>query len=249
MKTFVRWVQRSYRAAGASRWWNVDLGFTFAGHAYELFVGGHNCGWPPARMTERCVELALAHRWLSGIDRERLLEVGAVTPYYWPYRVPHVLDPFDPHPLVTLRTSILAVDMTARPVLSISTFEHIGRGDYGLEKDPGLVIEALEKVFSQSRRFLLTVPRGFNSTLDAYLIQLPAHSEDIRLGHLVRSEAGNDWREEIDPEKASLPYGRDNVRSDRSWANSVAVISRGPLGPGNDPDAEAGPSALDNAQT
>jgi hypothetical protein len=211
-------------------WWKADREFEFAGRKYQVYVSGHNCGWPPSRMTERSVELAIADCWLQDVDRVSLIEVGAVTPYYWPHRVPNVVDPYDPHPLVTIRESILDIDLSARPVLSISTFEHIGRGDYGLPQDPQLVLRSLEKLFAESPRFLVTVPRGFNATLDEYLLRLSPVQVDVQLHHLVRHSSGNDWRQEEDASKASLPYGFGKVRGGRAWANSVAIILRGPLG-------------------
>ncbi len=102
-------------------WWESQPTFEFAGKVFKLFVSNHNCGWPPARMTERAVELPLADRWLESVDAARVMEIGAVTPYYWPRRVPHVVDPYDPHPLVTTKASLFDVDLSAGPVLSIST--------------------------------------------------------------------------------------------------------------------------------
>jgi hypothetical protein len=231
--SFMQWLTRRLKRSDAAdprtKWWDADYGFTFAGQGYALFVSTHNCGWPPARMTERCVELALADRWLDSVDRDRLLEIGAVTPYYWPHRVPNVVDPVDRHPLVTFPGSMFDIDLTARPVLSISTFEHIGRVDYGMEEDSGLVIKAFEKLFDQSPRFLVTVPRGFNATLDSYLLRFSPRADDIRVRHLVRSSSGNDWHQEEDQVAASLPYGFEEVRAGRAWANSVAIITRGPI--------------------
>ena len=152
-------------------WWESQPTFEFAGKVFKLFVSNHNCGWPPARMTERAVELPLADRWLESVDAARVMEIGAVTPYYWPRRVPHVVDPYDPHPLVTTRASLFDVDLSAGPVLSISTLEHIGIGDYGLPADHSLAEKAFRKVFKESQSFLITVPVGYNETLDRFLFE------------------------------------------------------------------------------
>lgn len=146
-------LQRIARKPAVVPWWESQPTFEFAGKVFKLFVSNHNCGWPPARMTERAVELALADRWLETVDATRVIEIGAVTPYYWPRRVPHVVDPYDPHPYVTTRASLFDVDLSAGPVLSISTFEHIGIGDYGLPVDRSLVVNA-----SQSVRGIPVIP-------------------------------------------------------------------------------------------
>ncbi|MGO9920715.1 MAG: hypothetical protein ACLQIB_39240 [Isosphaeraceae bacterium] len=207
-------------------WWESQPTFEFAGNVFKLFVSNHNCGWPPARMTERAVELPLADRWLETVDATRVIEIGAVTPYYWPRRVPHVVDPFDPHPLVTTRASLFDVDLSGAPVLSISTLEHVGVNDYGLTVDYALVEKAFRKVFRESLSFLITAPVGYNETMDRFLFENDLLRDGIVVRYLVRSALGNDWREETDPARARLPYLR-GAELRRSWANCVVVVSRG----------------------
>ena len=207
-------------------WWESPPTFEFAGRVFKLFVSNHNCGWPPARMTERAVELALADRWLESVDAARVMEIGAVTPYYWPRRVPCVVDPFDPHPLVTTKASLFDVDLSAGPLLSISTLEHVGISDYGFPVDHSLVEKAFRKVFQESQSFLITVPVGYNETMDNLLFESDASRDDIVVRYLVRSALGNDWREETDPTRARLPYLR-GVEKRRTWANCLVVVSRG----------------------
>lgn len=207
-------------------WWESHSTFEFAGKVFKLFVSNHNCGWPPARMTERAVELALADRWLETVDDARVIEIGAVTPYYWPRRVPHVVDPFDPHPLVTTRASLFDVDLSGGPVLSISTLEHIGVNDCCLTVDHALVEKAFRKVFRESLSFLITVPVGYNETMDRFLFENDLLRDGIVVRYLVRSALGNDWREETDPARARLPYLK-GAELRRTWANCVVVVSRG----------------------
>jgi hypothetical protein len=207
-------------------WRDSPPTFQFAGEVFKLFVSNHNCGWPPARMTERAVELPLADCWLETVDATRVIEIGAVTPYYWPRRVPCVVDPYDRHPLVTMKASLFDVDLSAGSVLSVSTFEHIGIGDYGLPVDSTLAEKAFRKVFKESQSFLITVPVGYNETLDDFLFQSDRSKDDIVVRYLARSALGNDWREEIDPARARRIYlkGGDWIRN---WANSLVVINRG----------------------
>ena len=103
------------------QWWTAAAGFDFWGRAYRCFYHVYNCGWPPY-VSERCVELALADVWLAQVPAEELVEIGAVTPYYWPGSVGRIVDPFDPHPRVTDRKSLFDLELTGSRVLSISTF-------------------------------------------------------------------------------------------------------------------------------
>ena len=86
-------------------WVNHNITFNFLGRVYKLFCHTHNCGWPPFRMTERSVELALADEWLT--TKDNVIEIGAVTPYYWPKRISNVVDPTDSHELVNIKASCL----------------------------------------------------------------------------------------------------------------------------------------------
>ena len=150
-------------------WWSFEREFTCWNQKYVHFYHSYNCGWPPYT-TERTVELALADAWLEGRDCRRVVEIGAVTPYYWPNRVMKVIDPFDPHPLVSQRCSLFDIDLRGRDVLSISTFEHIGTTDYGSGEKPNKVIAALDKLLSEGESFLVTAPLGYNRLLDQHLL-------------------------------------------------------------------------------
>ena len=187
--------------------------FTFSGRVYRYFFHYHNCGWPPERCTERTVELALADYWLGQVHPKRLCEIGAVTPYYWPRRVPKVIDPTDPHRLVTIRRSLFAVSLRSRCILSISTLEHVGTGQYGLGVDPGSVLQAIDKIVTEAELFLLTVPVGCNRLLDDFLFDRARAGERFSLRFLVRQANPLFWQEEPEPARARLPYG--------TWANSV----------------------------
>src|SRR4051812_26796604 len=112
-------------------WRDLLPEFHYRGRRYPGFVHAHNCGWPPAAMTERSVELAVANAWLDEQPGD-IIEIGAVTPYYWPGRIGRIVDPVDTHPRVTDRVSLFDMDFSGQTVLSLSTLEHVGEGDYGL---------------------------------------------------------------------------------------------------------------------
>jgi hypothetical protein len=205
-----------------AEWWQSVPSFLFNGRQYTAFCHTYNCGWPPSRMTERSVELGLTDSWLTQVDGP-VIEVGAVTPYYWPGRVSRVVDPGDDHPQVTDRTSLFDLDFAQANVLCLSTLEHIGSGEYGQPKESHGPLDALDHLTSACRSYLITVPFGWHSDIDTTIfsknLQLPAR-------YLVRSVDGNDWRE-CGPLEARVPFQETQKRSSRAWSNGLAVLSRG----------------------
>lgn len=178
-------------------------------------------------MTERSLELAIADLWLpeSGSD---VWEIGAVTPYYWPGRVRHVVDPVDKHSFVTERSSFLDRSYAGCRVLSISTFEHIGYPQYGLPADSELVAKAFVKLFGESPCFLITTPAGYNPVADAFVGDTANLPEDVVHRYFERSLIGNDWRQLPHAPSVRPPYGRPSF-SPQAWANGVSILERGGL--------------------
>jgi hypothetical protein len=198
--------------------------FVFAGRSYYYFTHHYNCGWHPASGTERTVELALADAWLTLARLSTVVEVGAVTPYYWPGRVNRVIDPADDSPMVTDRVSMLDFNLNGASVLCISTLEHVGSGEYGLQAEPRLTQRAVEKLFSEPSKFLATIPMGYNPYMDDLLFRIPIPT-DVSRSFLVRTEDGFGWREERNENASRLSYGHGTARC----ANSVAILERGGL--------------------
>lgn len=192
------------------------------GHAtFTSFAHRFNCGWPDhAWCTERTVELAIADRWLDMVRPADVTEVGAVTPYYWPRRVEDVVDPTDPHPQVNRRKSIFDISLVGRAVISISTFEHIGIGDYGLPKSDNLATSALQKLFAESSTFLVTFANRYNAALDEYVMTRADFPSDVELRLLARNPSGIGWVERPAEMKYVQPYSSGR-------GGSVVILSRG----------------------
>lgn len=170
--------------------------FNFRNLQLSLFEHSYNCGSVKGRMTERSVELSITDYWLNSIgDISGVVEIGAVTPYYWPNRVQRVIDPSDNHNLVTDKKSFFDVDLKGLTCLSISTFEHIGTSDYRLKQNTNLVIDAFNKLFEESPEFLVTVPTGYNNICDGFLTNLVIKNKDIEISCLERNTKDNDWKE------------------------------------------------------
>jgi hypothetical protein len=193
---------------------------TYNGERVPLFFHRFNCGYKSARTTERSVELALAFRWLQLISGP-VIEVGAVTPYYTDKRteltkIDRVIDPTDPHPAITDRWSLFEYDFCGKNVLSISTLEHVGMGDYGLPEED--CIAACEKLVRDSASCFVTVPLGYNPKLDAHLYS--ADWPMTTLTVVYRSSTLNDWKTTRDRSLiGKILYGP-------AWANGIVIIER-----------------------
>lgn len=194
------------------------MSFVLNGYRFPFFISAFNCGYPPARMTERSVELSIANTFLDTVPRDQVIEIGAVTPYYWPYRVRDICDPVDPHRLVNIRASIVDINLAGRIVLSISTFEHIGKADYGLEHNVSLNVRAFRKLFTECDCFLITVPGGYFPEMDKYLTSLDPAESKCTFSYLVRGRDDNNWSQVHKPKAETLTYGQ--------WADSLIILSR-----------------------
>lgn len=202
--------------------WLNDHQFQFNKLTYSYYFHRFNAGWPPERCTERIVELSVADRWLANGETEDLVEIGAVTPYYWPGRISRVVDPADSHPAVTERKSLFDMDLTGKSVLSISTIEHVGLSQYGTDEQESThdAINALKKISREASEFLITIPVGYNPTLDKYLFSDIEEDDQTQRYFLVR-DGNYQWHEVLDKNQASIPYGGPD------WANSLVVLERG----------------------
>lgn len=185
-----------------------------------LFESEHNCGFKNDRMTERGFELALARdvvgAWKSS-GEQSIIEVGAVTPYYFPGMIKDILDAYDSHELVNYKMDLLDYDFTGKNVLSISTIEHVGTGDYNLEKKEDAVF-ALNKLLKESKHCLITWPIGYNKKLDKYVLD---NLEDTYLECYYRGIFDNCWKREQDCSKIErCKY------SHMRWADMVGVIKK-----------------------
>jgi hypothetical protein len=195
--------------------------FMFGSTPIQHFISSHNVNLPPFRMTERSIELALADLYLKRYERELMVEIGATTPYYWPHRISTIIDPTDVHPLVSNKQSFLDFNLSGRPVLSISTFEHIGLPDYGLAVDEAMQHKSFSKLLNSAGDFLVTIPGGYNPKLDNLVLAL-ASQKLFRLHLWHRKQFGNDWIyiDYKNIEAAKFEYGP-------FWANTLLVLHRG----------------------
>lgn len=186
-----------------------------------LFESDYNCGFKNNRMTERCLELTLAREvidsWKDNNEESSIIEVGAVTPYYFPGLIRNVLDAYDSHELINYKMDLLDYDFTGWNVLSISTIEHVGIGDYNLEKKEDAIF-ALNKILNESKHCFITWGMGYNKELDHYVVE---NMSDTYLECYSRGKFDNCWKRETN----FLKVSKCNY-SDIGWADIVAIIRK-----------------------
>ena len=142
-----------------------------------------------AHIGERTIEVPIAKRWLDFYGKQ-IVEVGAVMPYWMqPEEVKHlVVDPYDPYDK-GLKEDAENFTFLKLNVLSISTIEHIGLTEYG---NPNSDIEkanrVLLKIITEAQNYLITLPLGYNLSLDKYTETLPT---TVRKFMLVQTRADN----------------------------------------------------------
>src|SRR5262245_3390997 len=90
------------------------------------------------------------------------------------------------------RVSLFNFDFSGANVLSISTLEHVGTGDYGVAKTESSP-DALAKLVDESATCLLTMPIGYNPILDNHLAAA-AIRPDVRVTIIWRGPKFNNWK-------------------------------------------------------
>ena len=194
----------------------TDRTFTYKGVTLDLYEHIFNDGFCDTRMTERSVELSLARNYLEKCEGE-IVEVGAVTPYYQADcfgKVKHIIDPTDRHIKVDIRKSLFDCNFEGQDVISISTLEHVGTGDFNFQEKHDAV-EAVNKILNEAKTCLITVPTGYNQMLDEWLIH-HKYDKEIRI---IKRNCNNKWNEVI-------PDDFNGIRYTKYWANGLAVIEK-----------------------
>lgn len=191
----------------------------YRGRQIPLFFHPYNCGLADTpRTTERTIELALIDDFLTR-HGDDAIELGAVSPYYFPGRIKEVVDPADKHELVSARVSLFNYEFKGRNIVSVSTIEHIGKDDYGGVSAHEDCTKALNLILGKSKSCLITFPVGYNQDLDEYVITTQ-FGPQVHVTGYFRSMLYNDWQEKHDiVHLRKYPYGP-------KWANAVIVIEK-----------------------
>lgn len=191
-----------------------ESSFIFDQKEYFLYEHSFNCGYVETRMTERSVELAIAKEYLKTCQNN-VAEIGAVTPYYfYDNKIIDIIDPTDLHNRVNIKTSMFDCDLRGRDILSISTVEHIGTQDFGMNEEK-TVVDAIEKITSEARQYLITAPLGYNKLLDDW-VKKNVKNSDIKF---LKRGMNNYW---IEMERDCF----EQIKYTPLWANGLVIIQK-----------------------
>lgn len=175
------------------------------------------------RSSERAIEIPLAIDFLSNeVKGEPVLELGCVLPYYILKADNHVVyDLMDGHP-ENIRRDIraLADDELRANVVSISTIEHIGKSDYGIEaRGDAESVVVLKRILANAKRCFITFPLGHNASLDEFALDCQ------ELGEVYLTRCPTNPEMWMPVEKESLTPA---MRTENTYlrANTICVIER-----------------------
>jgi SAM-dependent methyltransferase len=176
--------------------------FTYQGRPYACFLHTYNSTWS----NERAVEIPIVWAAVQGVAGGRVLEVGNVLPHY--FAAGHeVIDKFEQGAAVrnedvaTFRSEV-RYDL----IVSISTLEHVGWDEQ--PHDPAKIGRALLNLrdhLAPGGRLLVTLPLGYNPSLDA---QLAAGSLPFSRCDYLKREGLLRWRQAAWEEVAGASYAR-----------------------------------------
>lgn len=137
-----------------------NLNFIFRDSSYQYYDHPYN----NTRINERTVEIPISLKFVNQFS-PNLTEVGCVTPYYIDAQH-ETIDLVDDHPK-SKKQDAVDFDYKNKNILSVSTIEHIGRGDYGIqEKEENAAIQLCKKIINESLNYFITWPLGYNLALD-----------------------------------------------------------------------------------
>ena len=149
--------------------------FIFDDRSLELFYHNYNMTWA----NERSVEIPIIRDFLNNYQSEDVLEIGNVLSHYGD--VNHtILDKFETGKGI-INEDILDYSSSDKfeLIVSISTFEHIGFDDE-IDGDSGVkILQAINtsrKLLTENGRLVLTLPLGYNPSLDHLISVNQLHS-------------------------------------------------------------------------
>lgn len=188
-----------------------NLTFKYKNQEFNYCINSHNTR---GTLTERVVEIPLLYYYLSNISDP--IEIGCVSPYYWETRH-KIYDLTDSHPKCE-RQNAKNIELKNNNIVSISTIEHFDMENYDIPQTEQIdSIEYINNIITQSNRYLITVPLGYNPKLTNYLIDLNNQKQNISF--IARST--NSWIQ-----KSANDLSIDNLNYNKVvwYANSICVI-------------------------
>ncbi len=188
--------------------------FIFKNDVYNYFDHEYNT----TLSNERCVEVSISKKFIDDFS-ENLIEVGCVLPYY--FNTDHVVyDIYDSHPK-SLSVDAVDVDYSGKNVLSISTLEHVGTSDYGIqpkEENSGIIL--CERIIKESNKFFITWPLGYNKIMDEWIFNNQSMSRYV--SYIKRNKTNKSLWEQSNFSELSI---EDKMYGTYCAANTIVVIT------------------------
>ena len=158
----------------------------------------------PFKDTERRFEIALLKYFLNKFSGDKdVMEVGAVSNYHFP--ISHkIYDAGEGGSVINQLAENLNYE--GKKVVSISTIEHIGKGDYGLPIHPYRCISVLNMMM-EAELYLITWPIGYNTLLDYYARNIITGVNHQNVITAKRLDVDNNW-EICNPPYFDFEYGK-----------------------------------------
>jgi SAM-dependent methyltransferase len=189
-----------------------DRRFIFLGERLPYTMHRYNNTY----RNERAVEISIARWFLSGGENGRVLEVGNVLSHYG--MTGHtVIDKYETAPGVINDDIVDHVPgQSFDLVVSISTLEHVGWDEQPREPEKVFrAFEAVRRCVAPGGRLLVSIPIGYNPTLDEGL-RSGALTFDREIW-LIRTTRDNAWRECARDEALASAYGHPFPAANALW--------------------------------
>jgi len=165
--------------------------------------GDYNC--PDSN--ERRAELPLGAWFINQCEGD-IIEIGEVMPYHLK-DIKHICYDYHPHREETIQKDAMSIDYTDKNILTISTIEHVGFGDYGLEKIDGQALELLKMIIDNAKNYMITFPVGYNKDFEKDIV-------DSGMDYILLERNDNNFWKQVDHKDFSIynynsPYGSGNA--------------------------------------
>ena len=156
-------------------------------------LGGYN----DPGSNERKVELPVAF-WFIKEYKDNLIEIGEVSSFYEEPK--HTVYDLVKEIGTTIIKDAIDVDYTDANVISISTIEHVGTGDYGHKPEDNKAWKLYEKIKNESKNYLISFPVGYNKEFEKVLTD--NNVEYI----LMKRDQNNNWTSAKDQSLSDFEY-------------------------------------------
>jgi hypothetical protein len=167
---------------------------------------------------ERKAEIPLLKHFFDRFYKdEDFMEVGAVSNHYFYWTPDNQRKIYDATERFVIKALAEDLTYTNMKVLSISTIEHIGTGEYNLAANPYRCITVLNKML-EAKVFLITFPIGANPLLDTYVEHVVLRFNPAIVSTISRS-ADETWTQD---ENVKMDY---KYNSPLPCGNGICVIT------------------------